>query len=74
MIDLSPFEAAGALLNGMLPADLGTVKVVFAILLKEGIDITADSLFAFAQISLVKALRELTHGNADVTVLTLRRP
>jgi hypothetical protein len=26
VIDLSAFEAAGALLNGMLPADLGTVK------------------------------------------------
>ncbi|MQY20230.1 DUF6119 family protein [Nocardia macrotermitis] len=54
-------------------SDMGTLKVVFAILLKDGIDITVDSLFAFAQISLVKALRELTACNADVTVLPIRR-
>ncbi|MGX1762424.1 DUF6119 family protein [Streptomyces lydicus] len=53
--------------------DFGTVRVVFAILLKEGQDITVDSLFAFAQVSLLQSVRRLRAMNAEVEIVAVRR-
>ncbi|MCX4807515.1 TIGR04141 family sporadically distributed protein [Streptomyces sp. NBC_01214] len=53
--------------------DFGTLRVVFGILLKDGEDIAVDSLFAFAQVSLLQAVRRLRAMNADVEVIAIRR-
>ncbi|NQE90275.1 DUF6119 family protein [Nocardia terpenica] len=53
--------------------DIGTLKVVFAILLNDGEEITTDSLFPFSQISLVRSLIELRTMNAEVRVVAIRR-
>ncbi|MFF2627329.1 DUF6119 family protein [Kitasatospora griseola] len=56
-----------------LLSDFGSLKVVLAILLKDGSDITVDSLFAFAQVSLLTAARRLRAMNAEVEVVAIRR-
>ncbi|MFJ1610212.1 DUF6119 family protein [Streptomyces sp. NPDC088253] len=53
--------------------DFGTLRVVFGILLKDGQDIRVDSLFAFAQVSLLQAVRRLRAMNAEVEVIAIRR-
>ncbi|MFE9381545.1 DUF6119 family protein [Streptomyces sp. NPDC006855] len=53
--------------------DFGTLRVVFGILLKDGQDIRVDSLFAFAQVSLLQAVRRLRAMNAEVEVVAIRR-
>lgn len=53
--------------------DIGTLKVVYAILLNDGKDITTDSLFPFSQISLVRSLNELRAMNAEVSVVAIKR-
>lgn len=53
--------------------DIGTLKVVFAILLNEGEEITTDSLFAFSQISLVRSLIKLRTMNTEVRVVAIKR-
>jgi uncharacterized protein (TIGR04141 family) len=52
--------------------DFGTLRVVFGILLKEGKEITIDSLFAFAQVSLIQAARRSRAMNADVEIIAIR--
>ncbi|WRZ96477.1 hypothetical protein OHB54_46890 (plasmid) [Streptomyces sp. NBC_01007] len=47
--------------------------MVFGILLKDGQDIRVDSLFAFAQVSLLQAVRRLRAMNAEVEVVAIRR-
>lgn len=59
--------------NHRLIQDFGTLRVVFGILLKDGEDIAVDSLFAFAQVSLLQAVRRLRAMNADVEVIAIRR-
>ncbi|MEU6395566.1 DUF6119 family protein [Streptomyces cinnamoneus] len=59
--------------NHRLIKDFGTLRVVFGILLKDGKDIAVDSLFAFAQVSLLQAVRRLRAMNADVEVIAIRR-
>jgi uncharacterized protein (TIGR04141 family) len=56
-----------------LLSDFGTLKVVLAILLKDGKEITVDSLFAFAQVSLLQSARRLRAMNAEVEVCAIRR-
>ncbi|NEW58684.1 hypothetical protein GV794_24025 [Nocardia cyriacigeorgica] len=56
-----------------LLTDFGSLRVVFAILLKDGEDVNVDSLFAFAQVSLVHSVRTLRAMNADVSVITISR-
>ncbi|WCN07388.1 TIGR04141 family sporadically distributed protein (plasmid) [Streptomyces sp. M92] len=56
-----------------VPEDLGGLRVVFGILLKEGRDITVDSLFAFAQVSLLNAARRLRAMQAEVEVIPILR-
>lgn len=53
--------------------DIGTLKVVFAVLLNEGKEITTDSLFPFSQISLVRSLNELRRMNVEVRVVAIKR-
>ncbi|MGI5253558.1 DUF6119 family protein [Actinacidiphila glaucinigra] len=53
--------------------DFGTLRVVFGILLKGGQDITVDSLFAFAQVSLLQSVRRLRAMNAEVEIVPIRR-
>ncbi|MFJ9127662.1 DUF6119 family protein [Streptomyces sp. NPDC102340] len=59
--------------NHRLLDDFGTVRVVLAILLKDGQDIAVDSLFAFAQVSLLQSVRRLRAMNAEVEVVAIRR-
>ncbi|MFC7936504.1 DUF6119 family protein [Streptomyces sp. NPDC057387] len=56
-----------------VPEDLGALRVVFGILLKDGQDVTVDSLFAFAQVSLLNAARRLRAMHAEVEVIPIRR-
>lgn len=56
-----------------LLSDFGTLKVVLAMLLKDGQEITVDSLFAFAQVSLLQSARRLRAMNAEVEVIAIRR-
>lgn len=53
--------------------DLGALTLVYAILLKDGETITVDSLFAFAQVSLLQAVHQLRAMNARVEIVTIRR-
>lgn len=53
--------------------DFGSLRVVFGILLKDGQDVTVDSLFAFAQVSLLQSVRRLRAMNADVEIVPIRR-
>ncbi len=53
--------------------DIGTLKVVFAILLNDGEEITTDSLFPFSQISLVRSLIKLRTMNTEVRVVAIKR-
>jgi uncharacterized protein (TIGR04141 family) len=53
--------------------DFGTLRVVFGILLKDGQDITVNSLFAFAQVSLLQSARRLRAMNAEVEIVPIRR-
>ncbi|WP_433657905.1 DUF6119 family protein [Nocardia sp. CA-128927] len=53
--------------------DIGTLKVVFAILLNEGEEITTNSLFPFSQMSLVGSLIELRTMNVEVRVVAIKR-
>ncbi|TDB95701.1 hypothetical protein E1266_12480 [Actinomadura sp. 7K534] len=53
--------------------ELGALTLVYAILLKEGESITIDSLFAFAQVSLLQSVHQLRAMNARVEIVTIRR-
>ncbi|WP_412775211.1 DUF6119 family protein [Streptomyces platensis] len=66
-------QVASHTLSHRLLDDFGTVRVVFAILLKEGQDITVESLFAFAQVSLLQPVRCLRAINAEVEIVAIRR-
>jgi uncharacterized protein (TIGR04141 family) len=52
---------------------LSAPTVVFAILLKGGKPITVDSLFAFAQVSLLQAATALQGMGATVEVVAITR-
>ncbi|MDX3830988.1 TIGR04141 family sporadically distributed protein [Streptomyces europaeiscabiei] len=54
--------------NG-LPEDFRPSKVVFAILLKDGTDLTADTLFPFSQVTLVQTARTLEAWGVRVEVV-----
>lgn len=60
--------------NHPVAEDLGALTLVYGILLKDGQEITVDSLFAFAQVSLLEAVRRLRAMNARVEVVTIGRP
>ncbi|MFC5180769.1 DUF6119 family protein [Actinomadura harenae] len=53
--------------------ELGSLTLVYAILLKDGEAISVDSLFAFAQISLLQAVHQLRAMNAKVEIVTIHR-
>ncbi|MFB7374183.1 DUF6119 family protein [Streptomyces sp. NPDC056222] len=53
--------------------DFGSLRAVFAILLKDGMDISVGSLFAFAQVSLLQAVQRLNAMNAAVEIIAIRR-
>ncbi|WP_217209981.1 TIGR04141 family sporadically distributed protein [Streptomyces sp. AC550_RSS872] len=52
-----------------LPEDFRPSKVVFAILLKDGADLTADTLFPFSQVTLVQTARTLETWGVQVEVV-----
>ncbi|MFD7183266.1 DUF6119 family protein [Streptomyces sp. NPDC059904] len=52
-----------------LPEDFRPSKVVFAILLKDGTDLTADTLFPFSQVTLVQTARTLETWGVQVEVI-----
>ncbi|KOX00762.1 hypothetical protein ADK65_14230 [Streptomyces sp. NRRL B-1140] len=52
-----------------LPEGFRPSKVVFAILLKDGTDLTADTLFAFSQVTLVQTARTLEAWGVEVEVV-----
>jgi len=52
-----------------LPEDFRPSKVVFAILLKDGTDLTADTLFPFSQVTLVQTARTLEAWGVQVEVV-----
>ncbi|MFC7326229.1 TIGR04141 family sporadically distributed protein [Marinactinospora rubrisoli] len=51
------------------PQSFQPTKVVFAILLKDGADLTADSLFPFSQVTLVQTAKTLAQWNVEVEVI-----
>ncbi|MGC0339136.1 TIGR04141 family sporadically distributed protein [Streptomyces sp. SLBN-8D4] len=51
------------------PEDFRPSKVVFAILLKDGTDLTADTLFPFSQVTLVQTARTLEAWGVQVEVV-----
>jgi uncharacterized protein (TIGR04141 family) len=55
----------------MLPADFRPRKVVFGILLKNGVPLTADTLFTFAQIALLDAIDVLNDRGISVDVVSI---
>ncbi|GAA3756782.1 DUF6119 family protein [Salinactinospora qingdaonensis] len=59
--------------NHRLLQDFGSLRVVFGILLKKGEGITVDSLFAFAQVSLLESVRRLRAMNAEVEIVPIYR-
>ncbi|MFE7856714.1 TIGR04141 family sporadically distributed protein [Streptomyces sp. NPDC057403] len=52
-----------------LPKDFRPSKVVFAILLKDGTDLTADTLFPFSQVTLVQTAKTLDTWGVQVEVI-----
>ncbi|MGK5496546.1 TIGR04141 family sporadically distributed protein [Streptomyces sp. URMC 125] len=52
-----------------LPGGFRPSKVVFAILLKDGTDLTADTLFPFSQVTLVQTARTLEAWGVQVEVV-----
>lgn len=59
--------------SGTVVDALSAPTVVFAILLKGGRPITVDSLFAFAQVSLLQAATALQGMGATVEIVAIRR-
>ncbi|MET8206210.1 TIGR04141 family sporadically distributed protein [Streptomyces sp. NPDC005373] len=55
-----------------LPKDFRPSKVVFAILLKDGADLTADTLFPFSQVTLVQTVRTLETWGVQVEVVGIK--
>jgi uncharacterized protein (TIGR04141 family) len=51
-----------------LPPDFVPTKVVYAILLKEGIAVTPDTLFPFAQVALVQAVGQLQSARVSIDI------
>jgi uncharacterized protein (TIGR04141 family) len=47
--------------------------VVFAILLKDGVELSADTLFPFAQVSLLQSVRQLQTMGASVEIVSIKR-
>lgn len=63
-------EKVAAARNGCgLPEGFRPSKVVFAILLKDGTDLTADTLFPFSQVTLVHTARTLEAWGVQVEVV-----
>ncbi|MFE1959245.1 TIGR04141 family sporadically distributed protein [Streptomyces sp. NPDC059479] len=63
-------EKVTAARNGQgLPEDFRASKVVFAILLKDGTELTADTLFPFSQVTLVQTARALEAWGVEVEVV-----
>lgn len=56
----------------LLPADFQPTKVILAILLKNGSELTADTLFPFAQVSLVHTATTLRSWGVTVEVVGIR--
>ncbi|MFJ1582562.1 TIGR04141 family sporadically distributed protein [Streptomyces sp. NPDC088197] len=52
-----------------LPEGFRLSKVVFAILLKDGVELTADTLFPFSQVTLVQTARTLEAWGVEVEVV-----
>lgn len=53
----------------VIPKDFKPKRVVFAILLKQGVEITPDTLFAFSQVALAQTVKLLEEWGVDVEVV-----
>ncbi|GAA2539166.1 MULTISPECIES: TIGR04141 family sporadically distributed protein [Streptomyces] len=62
-------KVAAARKGSGLPEGFRPSKVVFAILLKDGTDLTADTLFPFSQVTLVQTARTLEAWGVQVEVI-----
>lgn len=65
-------KVAAARPNLALPEGFRPSKVVFAILLKSGTDLTADTLFPFSQVTLVQTAKMLEAWGVAVEVIGIR--
>ncbi|MCZ4103424.1 TIGR04141 family sporadically distributed protein [Streptomyces sp. H39-C1] len=65
-------KVAAAKNGRALPPDYRPSKVVFAILLKTGTNLTADTLFPFSQVTLVQTARTLEAWGVEVEVVGIR--
>ncbi|MBQ0988431.1 TIGR04141 family sporadically distributed protein [Streptomyces sp. F63] len=62
-------KVAAARQGHRLPEDFRPSKVVFAVLLKDGTHLTADTLFLFSQVTLVQTARALEAWGVQVEVV-----
>ncbi|MBB5152886.1 DUF6119 family protein [Saccharopolyspora phatthalungensis] len=53
----------------VIPKDFKPKRVVFAILLKKGVDLTPDTLFAFSQVALAQTVKLLEERGVEVEVV-----
>lgn len=65
-------KVAAARPSRALPEDFRPSKVVFAILLKSGTDLTADTLFPFSQVTLVQTAKMLEAWGVAVEVIGIQ--
>ncbi|WP_255954756.1 TIGR04141 family sporadically distributed protein [Streptomyces odontomachi] len=65
-------KVAAARPGRALPDGFRPSKVVFAILLKSGTDLTADTLFPFSQVTLVQTAKTLAAWGVEVEVVGIR--
>lgn len=64
--------SAGRATGRIIPLDFTPKKVVFAILLKQGQELTPDTLFPFSQVTLAHTARVLRSYQIDVEVIGIR--
>lgn len=65
-------QVAAAGRGRTIPPDFTPKKVVFAILLKDGQELTPDTLFPFSQVTLAHTARILRSHQIDVEVIGIR--
>lgn len=66
------FAGKVAELGGHVPPDYRPKRVVFAILLKRGRELTPNTLFAFSQAALAQAVKALESWDVDVEVVGIK--
>jgi uncharacterized protein (TIGR04141 family) len=68
-VESAPFLAA----HTRVDRTFRTPTVVYGVLLKDGLPLTADSLFAFAKVSLLQAATALEGMGARLEIISLAR-